>query len=198
MNEQLFINPAPYGQTNFDDTKTLSLISHPQTKLISPYDGIVVYDMTPNCDNMIKIKHFVDDEIVYSVFCGVETQRVSNGDKVRRGDLIGKFGDNQIKYYIIDSNDRKKNIKGYFNRKDEKQTKKEKVTTTTTTIKPRYNDTNLENPNPFMDIMLSPFSIVKSLGKEVKKDVKKLFSKKKDDNDNSLTEEILRIKNLMK
>jgi hypothetical protein len=196
--EQSFINPSTYGEIKFIDNKNASLISHPNSKLSSPYAGVVVYDMTPDCENSIKIKHSFNNEIVYSVFCGIGQQIVANGDKIKQGEMIGKFGDNKIKYFIVDSDDRKKPLENFFNPKEKSDNKKDKITTTTTTLKQKSSDNEL--PNPFMDILLSPFSLATSLGQEIKKDVKGLFSKKKKDDEekDSLTEEILRIKKLMK
>jgi hypothetical protein len=202
MSNSSFQNPATYGQFKLTDTKSASLISYPNSKLSSPYAGVVVYDMTPDCENSIKIKHSFNDEIVYSVFCGVSQQMVSNGDKVKQGEMIGKFGDDKIKYFIVDSEDRKKPLENFFNPKEKRDNKKDKTTTTTTTLKQKPSDNEL--PNPFMDILLSPFSLATSLGQEIKKDVKGLFSKKKkedkkdDEEKDSLTEEVLRIKKLMK
>jgi hypothetical protein len=198
MNNYLFQNPATYGQFKPTDAESASLISYPNSKLSSPYAGVVVYDMTPDCENSIKIKHYFNDEIVYSVFCGVSQQTVSNGDKVKQGEMIGKFGEDKIKYFIVDSEDKKKPLQNFFNPKEQSDNKKDKTTTTTTTLKRKYSDNEL--PNPFMDVLLSPFSLVTSLGQEIKKDVKGLFSKNKKDYEekDSLTEEVLRIKKLMK
>jgi len=203
MSETTFINPAPYGDFKYESQKVAELSSSPNTKIVSPYEGIVVFDQTPNCRNYIKIKHMFDENIFYSVFCDVENINVSYGEKVKQGAMIGKFSDDKIKFYIVDDKDSKQQLSNFFSKKlkRDKEKKSDKTTTKTTTQKPKL-DTE-ENPNPFMDILLSPFSLATHVGKEIKKDVKNLFSKKKKDDDKSedkdnLNEEIVRIKKLMK
>jgi hypothetical protein len=194
MDNEQFISPVPYGQMKLVGYKNATLISYPDTKLISPYNGVVVFDMTPICDKSIKIKHSFNGVDFYSIFCGVETQRVSYGDRVKQGDIIGKFGEDKIEYFIVDSDDRKKTLSGFFKSGNVKKSETTKSTTTTTTINLQKNN---KNPNPFMGLMLSPFSIMTNLGKEVKQDIKNLIKKKEKDED-SLNENILRIKKLMK
>lgn len=204
-----FINPAPYGEMKFDGEKTANLIAYPNSKLISPYDGIVVFDQTPRCEDSITIKHNFKDNIVYSVFCGVKQKRVSYNTDVRQGNIIGLFGDDKIKYTILDSDDKKQLLaKFYYNdltkdddKKEKNKKDKEKTTTTTTTLKL----SNTDYPNPFMDILLSPFTVASNLSKEIKKDVKQVFSKEKKDKDKDkeddekkLNENIKRIKKLIK
>jgi hypothetical protein len=212
MSELSFIKPAPYGDIKFDTgAKSAELTSSPNTKLISPYDGVVVFDQTPNCRNMIKIQHEIDDEVFYSVFCGVEKINVSFGEEVRQGGFIGKFSDDKVEYYIVDEQDNKQLLSKFFNRSKNKNSK---TTTTTTTKKPISFDTD-KTPNPGMDLALLPLSGLNYIGGQVKDDVKKLIGKSKekvkslftkkekennndDDDETNLTEEIIRIQNLLK
>jgi hypothetical protein len=194
MLELSFMTPAPYGDMKFDySAKSAELTSSPNTKLVSPYEGIVVFDMTPNCKDMIKIRHEIDGETFYSIFCGVGGVLVNFGEKVGHGVTIGKFSDEKIKFYIVDNQDDIQPLPKFFNRSTYKKPETSS-TTTTTTKKPKI-DTN-SFPNPFMDILLSPFSLASSIDKEVNKDVKKLFTKKKKDDD--INEDIKQIKRLLK
>jgi hypothetical protein len=211
MSEPVFINPAPYGNFKYKHSKSVELFSSPDTKIVSPYDGVVIYDYTPMCEDSIKIMHTFDEKVIYSVFCGIKRPYVKYNDEVKQGSTIGKFLDDKVKYYIVDEDDEKQEIPTFFTKKvkDDKKKEKddepedEKETKITTSPK------NDETPNPFMDLFLSPLYVAKHVGKEVKKDVKNLFSKKKDKKDdedtkkdiegeeNKLTEEIERIKKLM-
>ena len=130
----LFINPAPYGDIRFVNDKKANIISYPNSKLVSPYPGVVVNDLTPPCADSIKIKHSFNGETVYSVFCGAKTSVVMGGDVVRQGETIGSFGDDKIKYYIIDKYDVEKPLNDYFSDKN----KNPKTTTTTTNPKPTF------------------------------------------------------------
>jgi hypothetical protein len=194
MSNISFINPATYGEFKFTDSKNALLISHPNSKLVTPYDGVVVYDISPECEDSIKIKHVFDEDEVYSTFCYVGQSIVSNGDRVKQGDMIGKFGNKNINYFVVDSKNKKKSLDIFFNKKEKSKKNKTTTTTTTTTLNLQTD----ENPNPFMDAFLSPFSFASSIGQEFKQDIKNLFSKKKKIDDNDLNEEIVRIKKLMK
>lgn len=195
----MFVNPAPYGEFKYKNSKVVELSSTPNTKLVSPYNGVVIYDQTPNCRNQIKIKHLIDEDVFYSVFCNVENINVSYGENVRQGNIIGKFSNDIIEFFIVNENDSKQDLSNFFNKKEKKSSKS---TTTTTTLKDKTKSNVEDFPNPFMDILLSPFSVATHVGKEIKKDVKKLFSKKKkddkeNDDEEKLNEEIIRIKKLM-
>jgi hypothetical protein len=197
MMANLFINPAPYGDIRFVNDKRANIISYPNSKLVSPYPGVVVNDLTPPCADSIKIKHSFNGETVYSVFCGAKTSVVMGGDVVRQGETIGSFGDDKIKYNIIDKYDDEKPLNDYFSDKN----KTPKTTTTTTTLKKRDKDvgSGSGHKNPFLSLYLLPFDLATNVGREIKKDVKGLFKKKEtDEENNNLTEEVLRIKNLMK
>lgn len=211
MSESVFINPATYGNFKYKHSKSVELLSSPNTKIVSPYDGVVIYDYTPMCEDSIKIMHTFDEKVIYSVFCGIKSPYVKYNDEVKQGSTIGKFLDDKVKYYIVDEDDEKQEIPTFFTKKvkDGKKKEKEDEPEDEKEIKTTDSSKNDETPNPFMDLFLSPLYVAKHVGKEVKKDVKKLFSKKKDKKDdedtkkdiegeeNKLTEEIERIKKLM-
>lgn len=196
MSSTPFTNPAQYGQISLLDDKNAELISNPNTYLYAPSGGVVIEELRPKCNNQIKIKHLVGEDIVFSVFCGVENIIVSNGDRIKSGEAIGSFGNDKIKYFIVDSNDKKIPISPYFQKKDKENIGNEKTTTTTTTKKPK--DDSKDFPNPFLDILLSPFSVADSVTKSIKSDIKNIFNKKQKTESVKLKEEIDRIKKLIK
>jgi len=206
MKTPSFSNPVPYGNFKFNGDKNAELISYPGSKLILPYDGIVVYDMTPPCENYIKIKHDFNGKEVYSVFCNVKHSMVTNNDELKRGSIIGRFADDKIHYSIQDDNDSKKSLKTFFYYqvpKDKEEEEKEKSKKEKDTDKEKDSDKEKETikkqkdkdknkvegdfEDLFLRALLSPLSIVDT-SKKSKTSIKDL----------NLKEDIQRIKNLLK
>ena len=207
-----FINPAAYGSMNTSHTsKKVRLSSYPNSVLVSPYNGVTMTVKDKDCLNGIRIKHFYDEQILYSTFCNVGRIFVSSGDSVRQGQTIGQFSGDDIIFYVENDNDRKVDVPALFisRKKDEyagktpKKVKdnkdgdeeekydgkpKNKKTTTTTTTQKDYNPKRYgdEIPNPVLDLFLSPLGAVGSvLGKPKT-------------NPLNLREDIERIKKIMK
>ena len=130
MSEPVFINPAPYGNFKYKHSKSVELLSSPNTKIVSPYDGVVIYDYTPMCEDSIKIMHTFDEKVIYSVFCGIKRPYVKYNDEVKQGSTIGKFLDDKVKYYIVDEDDEKQEIPTFFSKKlkIDKEKKSDKTT----------------------------------------------------------------------
>lgn len=208
MKSPSFINPAPYGQVKYESEKNIYFLSVPGSKLVSPYDGKVVYDMTPPCENSIKIKHDFNGEEVYSIFCHVTKRKVLDNEKVKQGDLLGLFEDDKIYYFLVDDNGKKQNLKKFFyykvdddSKKDERESvkkgKEEKK-------KDNDDDKKSEKKEPvkkekekklkpegefediFLNLLLAPVGVLGSSNKKSKEDDKKL------------KEDITRIKKLIK
>ena len=203
--EKVFVNPAPFGEMKYDNFKEVKLLSFPGSKLSSPHNGVVVRSLTPPCENYLKIAHNVDGNIVYSLFCGVTQRFVNNGDKVRKGETIGKFGDDKIMYHIVDDNDKKLQIVKFFESevepvkskkedgKEKEDEKKKKEETPKSKVKNKEKkgpnidpDHGMENIG--LDLILLPFSALNAV-----------TSKKSDkEKDKKLEEQINRIKNILK
>ena len=197
-----FINPAPYGDMKSSImSKSIDLISYPNSKLINPYDGVIVFDRTPSCDNSIKIKHEFNGDNVYSEFCNVGKTFVSPGDRIKQGQIIGHFTDDKIGYSIKNDDDKKLDVSKYM-RGIEKR-KEEPVITKPEREEPKVKEPKNDNNNDvgsgniFLDTLLSPFSIANDITSGIGKDIKKAF--KEDYNSNKrLTEQIDKIKKIIK
>ena len=207
---QLFINPAPYGEMKYEDFKTVKLISYPDSKLVAPYEGVVSEPLNPPCKDFIRIEHKLEDRKVYSLFCDVGKVAVSNKDKVRQGQMIGKFSDDKIDYFILDDNNKKTQIVSFFEKKvdpvkKEKEGKekegKEKENKDKEGKDKKQNNDNEKNKkrtstgesgieNVFLDALLLPFSLVHSGAKKITGD--------SDEKDKKLQENIEKIKKLIK
>jgi len=197
-----FSNPAPYGEMKSSImSKSVDLISYPNSKLTNPYDGVIVFDRTPSCENLIKIKHEFNGENLYSEFCNVGKSFVSPGDRIRQGQIIGYFSDDKISYSIKNDDDKKIDVSKYM-RGVEKR-KEETVTTKPEKEEPKVekpkNDNNKDvgSGNIFLDTLLSPFSIANDITSGVGREIKKSF---KEDyiNNKRLTEQIDKIKKIIK
>jgi hypothetical protein len=183
-----FINPAPYGNMKSSImSKSVDLISYPNSKLINPYDGVIVFDRTPSCENLIKIKHEFNGDNVYSEFCNVGKSFVSPGDRIKQGQIIGHFTDDRIGYSIKNDDDKKLDVSKYMEGfKPKKEINKIDV-----------GNKDVGSGNIFLDTLLSPFSIANDITSGVGKEIKKSF--KEDYGGNKrLTEQIDKIKKIIK
>jgi hypothetical protein len=198
-----FTNPVPYGEMKSSImSKSVDLISYPNSKLINPYDGVIVFDRTPSCENLIKIKHEFNGENLYSEFCNVGKSFVSPGDRIRQGQIIGYFTDDKIMYSIKNDDDKKldvsKYMRGIEKRKEEpKKEEPKKEEPKKETIKLNNDDKDVGSGNVFLDTLLSPFSIANDItsgvGREIKKSFKEEYSSNK-----RLTEQIDKIKKIIR
>ena len=205
-----FINPAPYGNMKSSMmSKSVDLIAYPNSKLINPYDGVIIFDRTPSCENFIKIKHEFNGDDIYSEFCNVGKSFVSPGDRIKQGQIIGYFTDDRISYSIKNNDDKKLDVSTYLKGVGPKKEDPKKN-------KPIQDDPKLDdNPkldignknvgsgNVFLDTLLSPFSIAdditKGVGKNIKdvgKNIKKAF-KEDYGNNKRLVEQIDKIKKII-
>lgn len=77
------------------------------SKIKSPVDGIVVSSFSnSNCNNKITIKFNDGGYSFYLEYCGISNPSVSIGDKVRKGNTIGKT-DSDVGVALYDSTKRK-------------------------------------------------------------------------------------------
>lgn len=211
---QVFINPAPYGEMKYEDFKNVKLIAYPNSKLVAPYGGIISEPLNPPCKDFIRIEHNIEDRAVYSLFCNVGKLSVSNRDKVRQGEMIGKFSDDKIDYFILDDNNKKMQIVKFFEEKvepvkkekdgkDKEKDEKEKNKDGKSKEgkdKEKNGDENKKKSrtssgesgieNVFLDALLLPFSLVHSGTKKLTGD--------SDEKDKKLQENIEKIKKLIK
>ena len=220
-----FINPAPYGNMKSSMmSKSVDLISYPNSKLINPYDGVIIFDRTPSCENFIKIKHEFNGDDIYSEFCNVGKSFVSPGDRIKQGQIIGHFTDDRISYSIKNNDDKKLDVSTYMkgvgpkkeDPKKEDPKKEDPKKEDPKKNKPIQDDPKLDdNPkldignknvgsgNVFLDTLLSPFSIAnditKGVGKNIKDAGKNIKNALKEDygNNKRLVEQIDKIKKIM-
>ena len=135
----------------------------------------------------ITTEYYIDGNTYYSNFCNVNRLMSFTGNQVRQGEIIGSVGDSPIEYSVTDKSGSKldvsKFLSGGFEPSNSKETTKEKKKEETKT---NY-EFNKDIPNPFMDALLSPFSLIT---KAFKKESVIM-------NDNLIKEEINKIKKLI-
>lgn len=79
-------------------------------KIKSPVSGVIKpYNYNSNCDNQLVIKFVMDNNDYYLEYCGLKKISVRNGDKVKKGDLVG-LSDSDITVKLYNSIGNKKNI----------------------------------------------------------------------------------------
>jgi hypothetical protein len=172
-------------------SKTITVGTNPMDVIRAPYHGTVV-DMKGNC---ITIQHDVNGEEIYSKICKVHRPQVSYNNSLKKNEIIGYGGNEDIEYSILNSRGSSVNVQPYLKGiddvkdkkdvKDIENKKKKKIEPSVDTKKPAM-------ANIFTDVLLSPLGLAHKLGK---KGLNKLTGKKEDD---QLNEEINRIKQLLK
>jgi hypothetical protein len=168
------------------------------SKIVSPYDGVTTKVSLTDCGGRIVIKHDLGGEKITSEFCGVPTISTYTGERLAQGDKIGNFGSSSIKYSISDSRGNKLNPKDYFGKSygDNKTPKNKTKDTDVGYEKPSGRKTSILG-----DLAMSALeSPLKYFGKEISQNFWPSKFKKEsiDNSDNILSEEIQRIKTLMK
>ena len=180
------LNPIPNGKTsNSMFSKSVEISSYNSDLIFSPAQGTIVSSDKFKCDGNIKIEHYIDGNTYYSNFCKVNRIMSIRGSQVKQGEVIGSVGDEPIEYSVTDKNGSKLDVSTFLSGgfKSEKSTKEKKKE-----VKKTDYESKKEIPNPFMDALLSPFSL---LTKAFKKESVIM-------NDNLVKEDINKIKKLIK
>jgi hypothetical protein len=181
------LNPIPNGRMSTPYlSKTVEISSYNSDTIISPAQGTIVSSDKLKCDGNIKIEHFIDGETYYSNFCKVNKIMSFRGNQVRPGELIGTVGDFPIEYTVTDKHGSKLDVNNFLSGVLNKTKDKDKDKY----VSPKNFDSNSNEtlPNPFMDLLLSPLSIINKAFSE-----KSTLSKR-----NSIKEDINKIKKLIK
>ena len=186
-----FISPSPNGELKQSSySKTVSLSSYDNDKLVSPYDGTVV-SSNNRCDGNLSIEHNVNGGTFYSDFCEIGRVIVGVGGTVKQGSTIGYFSDKDVSFSILNKNMSKQNVDNFLSGGQFKQEDKDPKTKEPKTKEPseKSSEHRIGGSDIFLDTLLSPVSLIhKALTHKPQK-------KKKDD---KLNENINRIKQLLK
>jgi hypothetical protein len=178
------------NDVEFDDSN--------MSKIVSPYDGVTTKVSLTDCGGRVVIKHDLGSETVTSEFCGVSTISTYTGERLSQGGKVGYFGSSPIKYSILDSRGNKLNPKDYFG-KSYGDNKTPKNKTKDININPEKS--TVKKTSILGDLAMSALeSPLKYFGKEISQNFwpSKFKKESTDDSDNVLSEEIQRIKTLMK
>jgi hypothetical protein len=203
--------------------KSLIISSHNMSRISTPYLGEVIKINSKDCNSgYLLIRHIINKKYYYSQFCGIGNLIVGIGDYVIEGNTIGYFSNESIKYSFFDENLKHISFNDSLtygrkvsdnNLKPKKDKEKEKERDTT----------NLDGSAKFkktglLGLALSPLDVLNRTSlkagddlKKVKSSIFKFKDEKKDDrlkkarednekeeNNQSLNENIQKIKKLMK
>jgi hypothetical protein len=201
--------PVGYNQTHNPRTNTTSINSINLGRIYSPYVGVVNDTHSNECEGYVEIKHMIDDSEFYSRYCNVDKIVVSRGDKIKSGDVIGytKQKDEDV-IYSLSKDNKKINPENYFrnnkflSNKDE-LTKKDKEPKKQEHTPKKVTNSDGPSGRLLSSLFLSPLDFTgKNLEKGIDsvkdefRNMKSVKSKKKKEED-SLNEEINRIKKLL-
>ena len=186
---------------------SLQFESYPMDKIYSPYDGRVISVSFSSCGGNVQIEHSFRGSTLISNLCEVSTIFVARGDRVSSGQVIGKLGGNILEYSLEDQRGNKVNPSVYFGSSDTEPKQERKKSETKkkqeyTNRKSKSDSSSSFELTPgltvahqvFADMLGAPLNIFK--GKNFFKPGK-LFKENIDSNQ-KLTEEIERIKSLLK
>jgi len=198
------------GSSSKKGDNIVEFSSYPLDNVYSPFDGTVTNLSSSKCGGNIEIKHIFRGQKVYSNFCGVSTIYVSRGDSVSTGQKIGMFGTSPIEYSINDGMNNL-NTRNFFGVSDTETTsKKEKEAPKE---KPKIKDFGDESNKEIFGKFVKTTGL--SAGQQVMADllgaplkfmantpfINRKPKKKTSNNEefeDSLNEEIIKIKSLMK
>lgn len=206
-----FSNPIPGSKIKKSAfSKTVELFSFPNDSVVAPYAGIIVSYDPNNCGGKMKIKHVVNNEIYFSIFCNlISSSSFFSGVQIREGQTIGSLGTNNLEYTIKNSQGDEQDVEefllgSFFNKNKETKEKTPKKIE----IKPSDeldDKTSNSLSNALLTGMLFPFGMISStleknkkkdeIGRKEKEEERK---KKEDELKNQVSEEIQRIKQLLK
>jgi hypothetical protein len=152
-------------------------------KVVSPLDGTIDSIKKDNSNNLytVEISHNYNGKKLKSVIKGFNESNVSDGDSVVKNKVIGKiYKNNTLTWELFDKKGKSLEITSLLNKdeSDDNYTDKDKGNSEKTTLLKSM-------------IGLNPVSLALKAGKEI-------LQKESTQKTNVLTEEIQRIKNLMK
>ena len=181
------------------------------TDVYSPYDGIAFG--VNQTKGLVKIKHYLGSDVYTSKIYDLGSVNVSNGQEVKQGQIIGKTSNEPINLEIVDSGNLEQLISPFFTgsvsytqkiepkrniEPEKKSYKKDELISLTDkklkTPKKTYTSSKSDNNDgdsfSFLDIGLLPLHILNKGWK--------WLTKKKESEEETLEEEIKRIKQLLK
>jgi|LauGreDrversion2_2_1035103.scaffolds.fasta_scaffold35577_2 hypothetical protein len=204
-----FINPISGSRiTDIPGSKSVMLTPNYGSPIVSPYKGLV-YNI--NNDSII-IQHSLNNQYVYSKFKGINRFQVGVNVPLKQGESFAYGDTTDIEYSILDENGKKMSVMPFFNGIDDGTNKKDDN-------KDDDNNKNKKGITPTIpgksytadfltQLALKPFELIHNKirpktdeEKEESERKKEEARKKKEDEKNSknqVTEEINRIKQLLK
>lgn len=87
-------------------SKSVDISSYPMDYVISPNDGVISNTDGDKCDGYVEIKH----DTLYSKLCGVQRIKVSPGQFVKKGDILGFTSDKPINFSVVNSSGQKMDL----------------------------------------------------------------------------------------
>jgi len=106
-----------FGNNISIHTKDILIPSKNNETIKSPINGIIEnYTYRSNCKNQITIKHTINDKTFYLEYCGIKDVKVSKGDYVSSGTIIGTT-DSDVTVYFYNEDGKKQYIEDVLNKK---------------------------------------------------------------------------------
>jgi hypothetical protein len=206
-----FINPISGSRiTDIPGSKSVMLTPNYGSPIVSPYKGLV-YNI--NNDTII-IQHSLKNQYVYSKFKGINRFQVGVNVPLKQGESFAYGDTTDIEYSILDENGKKMSVMPFFNGIDDGTNKKDDETNkkdddnknkkgTTPTIPGKSYTADFLTHLALKPLELFHNKIRPKTDKEKEESERKKEEarKKKEDEKNSknqVTEEINRIKQLLK
>ena len=126
LKEQSYSNSIGKGQ--YDSYDSVVVPAKKNSKLYSPVSGkIDNFTYKRGCGNQLTIKHTIESEVYYLMFCGLDRTDLSQGSSVSKGTELGSLT-NDVKVTLYNSSGRAVKI-GSITAKEKVTTKSEPVNT---------------------------------------------------------------------
>ncbi len=179
-----FTNPVPDASSESKSGKSIIYKAKPKSDVFAPYEG-----RAEQLNNgVIRIKHRINGNVYYSVITNVENVTIRSN--VYQNEMIGETGKDDIKFDVLDGNYKAVNINDVF-----KFDNGEKGKTKSKDYSDKSPLTGLDVLKAFATPVTVPISLLKMAGKHV---FNKIKGEGLEKTENTINEEVERIKQLMK
>jgi hypothetical protein len=82
------------GYKTINKSNSIIIPSSDNSKIKSPYSGYINNRSDKSCNNQITIEHEIGGKTYYLQYCGISNPEIRNGNKVSKGDILGRTSSN--------------------------------------------------------------------------------------------------------
>ena len=97
------------GYKTINKSNSIIIPSSDNSKIKSPFSGYINNRSDKSCNNQITIEHEMRGKTRYLQYCGISNPEIRNGNKISKGDTLGRTS-SDVTVYLYDKSWNKLNI----------------------------------------------------------------------------------------